>query len=112
MARFLLAKARRAPDAPREAVMKVIVGILLVGAVILGFYTSASLGNASLCGWTFRRGACTAAANLALASIVNFIASESTPTSRGYRMLLSPGGWIFGTLMSYTAGFVAFWFAE
>jgi len=91
--------------------MKVFVAILLIGAVILGFYTSASLGTASLVGWSFRRGAGTAAANLALASLVNILASESTRTPSGYRMVLSPGGWIFGTIVSYTAGFVASWFA-
>lgn len=91
--------------------MKVLVAILLVGAVILGFYTSTSLGTASLIGWSFRRGAGTAAANLGLASLVHIIASESTRTPNGYRMLLSPGGWIFGSILSYTAGFVASWFA-
>lgn len=81
-----------------------------MGAVVLGFYTSASLGIASLSGWSFRRGAGTAAANLALASLVNILASESTRTPTGYRMILSPGGWVFSSFFGYTLGFVVSWF--
>ena len=78
----------------------------------LGLTTSACIANARVQGWSTRVMLWTLLAHFVLAGLAVALAAYSRPTAQGYRIGLSPAGWIFGSFFSYLVGLSCFLFIK
>lgn len=92
--------------------MKGIVKILLALFMMLGLTTAAGLANTRIQGWNMTVVIWTVIVHFLFLSLALLLAMKSRPTENGYRVGLSPGGWIFGSFFSYLVGLGCFFFIK
>jgi len=90
--------------------MNFIIRICLAAFMALGLTTGASIANARVQGWSARVILWTAFAHLVLAGFAVVLAANSKTTPQGYRIGLSPAGWMIGAFLSYLVGFSILFF--
>lgn len=89
--------------------MRFVIRIFLAIFMMLGLCTSASIQNAHIQGWKWSVLVGLALAHFLFGCLALVLAVKSQATSNGYRIGLSPAGWLFGSFFSYLVGFVGLW---